>query len=111
MATAYHIVTPAMHLNKTDIDDIFDGTKTELVLTARHLLRNKCTPPPVGVTGDNFLIAELRGSRDKEQSNARLDHVPETCIMCGGGASRKLFRKRQFGPVLAAVPASTDRRV
>ena len=62
----YHIVTPAMHLSKADINDIFVkhlGTEStddaqQLVLTARHLLRSKYTAAEVGVTGGNFLIAK-----------------------------------------------------
>jgi L-lactate dehydrogenase complex protein LldF len=77
----YHIVTPAMHLSKTDINDIFVkhlGTKStddaqELVLTARHLLRDKYTSAEVGVTGGNFLIAkEGAVAVTENEGNARL---------------------------------------
>ncbi|GAA3984243.1 LutB/LldF family L-lactate oxidation iron-sulfur protein [Hymenobacter antarcticus] len=77
----YHIVTPAMHLSKADINDIFVkhlGTKStddaqELVLTARHLLRNKYTAAEVGVTGGNFLIADAGAVAVTEnEGNARL---------------------------------------
>ena len=77
----YHIVTPAMHLSKADINDIFVkhlGTKStddaqELVLTARHLLRNKYTSAEVGVTGGNFLLAkEGAVAVTENEGNARL---------------------------------------
>lgn len=77
----YHIVTPAMHLSKADINDIFVkhlGTKStddaqELVLTARHLLRGKYTSAEVGVTGGNFLIAkEGAVAVTENEGNARL---------------------------------------
>ncbi|GAB3575527.1 lactate utilization protein B [Hymenobacter daeguensis] len=77
----YHIVTPAMHLSKADIADIFvkhlgieptDDAQT-LVLTARHLLRSKYTSAEVGVTGGNFLIAREGGIAVTEnEGNARL---------------------------------------
>ena len=77
----YHIVTPAMHLSKADIANIFvkhlgiehtDDAQT-LVLTARHLLRNKYTTAEVGVTGGNFLIAKEGGIAVTEnEGNARL---------------------------------------
>ena len=77
----YHIVTPAMHLSKADINAIFIkhlGTEStddaqELVLTARHLLRNKYTAAEVGVTGGNFLIADAGAVAVTEnEGNARL---------------------------------------
>ena len=77
----YHIVTPAMHLSKADINQIFMkylGTEStddaqKLVLTARHLLRNKYTAAEVGVTGGNFLIAEAGAVAVTEnEGNARL---------------------------------------
>ena len=77
----YHIVTPAMHLSKADINNIFVkhlGTRStddaqELVLTARHLLRNKYTAAEVGVTGGNFLIADAGAVAVTEnEGNARL---------------------------------------
>ena len=77
----YHIVTPAMHLSKADINNIFVkhlGTEStddaqKLVLTARHLLRDKYTAAEVGVTGANFVIAKEGGIAVTEnEGNARL---------------------------------------
>jgi len=77
----YHIVTPAMHLSKADINDIFVkhlGTEStddaqKLVLTARHLLRDKYTSAEVGVTGANFIIAaEGAIAVTENEGNARL---------------------------------------
>ncbi len=77
----YHIVTPAMHLSKADINGIFMkhlGTEStddaqQLVLTARHLLRHKYTAAEVGVTGGNFLIADVGAVAVTEnEGNARL---------------------------------------
>ncbi|GAC1601866.1 MAG: LutB/LldF family L-lactate oxidation iron-sulfur protein [Hymenobacter sp.] len=77
----YHIVTPAMHLSKADINAIFMkhlGTEStddaqQLVLTARRLLRAKYTAAEVGVTGGNFLIADAGAVAVTEnEGNARL---------------------------------------
>ena len=77
----YHIVTPAMHLSKADINDIFvKYLKTEptddaqtLVLTARHLLRDKYTTAEVGISGGNFLVADAGAVAITEnEGNARL---------------------------------------
>ncbi|MCS6821648.1 MAG: LutB/LldF family L-lactate oxidation iron-sulfur protein [Microscillaceae bacterium] len=77
----YHIVTPAMHLSKKDISDIFveklhiapTDDAQELTLTARRLLREKYTSAQVGITGANFLIADVGGIAITEnEGNARL---------------------------------------
>jgi L-lactate dehydrogenase complex protein LldF len=90
----YHIVTPAMHLSKADIADIFvkhlgiepTDDAQKLVLTARHLLRNKYTTAEVGVTGGNFLIAKEGAIAVTEnEGNARLSATfPELHIAVVG---------------------------
>ena len=90
----YHIVTPAMHLSKKDIADIFvkhlkiapTDDAQELVLTARRLLRNKYTSAEVGVTGGNFLIADTGAVAVTEnEGNARLSATfPRTHIAIVG---------------------------
>ena len=90
----YHIVTPAMHLSKQDIADIFvkhlkiapTDDAQELVLTARRLLRDKYTSAEVGVTGGNFLIADTGAVAVTEnEGNARLSATfPRTHIAIVG---------------------------
>ncbi|MBC6991447.1 MULTISPECIES: LutB/LldF family L-lactate oxidation iron-sulfur protein [Hymenobacter] len=90
----YHIVTPAMHLSKKDIADIFvkhlgieyTDDAQKLVLTARHLLRDKYTSAEVGVTGGNFLIADTGAIAVTEnEGNARLSATfPRTHIAIVG---------------------------
>jgi len=84
----YHIVTPAMHLSKADINDIFVkhlGTEStddaqQLVLTARHLLRDKYTSAEVGITGGNFLLAkEGAVAVTENEGNARPRPPFPTC--------------------------------
>jgi L-lactate dehydrogenase complex protein LldF len=90
----YHIVTPAMHLNKHDIANIFvkhlgieyTDDAQKLVLTARHLLRDKYTTAEVGITGGNFLIADTGAVAVTEnEGNARLSATfPRTHIAIVG---------------------------
>ncbi|GAA4002209.1 LutB/LldF family L-lactate oxidation iron-sulfur protein [Hymenobacter fastidiosus] len=90
----YHIVTPAMHLSKQDISAIFvkhlhikpTDDAQELVLTARHLLRGKYTTAEVGITGGNFLLADIGGVAVTEnEGNARLSATfPQTHIAIVG---------------------------
>ena len=65
----YHIVTPAMHKSKEDISSLFHekfntpGNSSPEFITAfvRKLLRNKFMQADIGVTGSNFLIADVGG--------------------------------------------------
>jgi L-lactate dehydrogenase complex protein LldF len=77
----YHIVTPAMHLSKEDIAQLFnkhfgtpiDATPEQLTLKARELLRDKYLQADVGITGANFLLADTGSVAISEnEGNARL---------------------------------------
>ncbi len=65
----YHIVTPAMHKSKEDIAKLFnekfgtpiDSTPEEMTGYVRGVLRRKYTSADIGVTGANFLIADIGG--------------------------------------------------
>jgi len=65
----YHIVTPAMHLSKEDIALLYHEkfktdenlTPEELTLYTRELLREKFIQADVGITGANFLLADIGG--------------------------------------------------
>ncbi|WP_400192480.1 LutB/LldF family L-lactate oxidation iron-sulfur protein [Hymenobacter sp. B81] len=90
----YHIVTPAMHLSKKDIADIFvkhlkiepTDDAQQLVATARRLLRGKYTTAEIGITGGNFLVADVGGVAVTEnEGNARLSAAfPRTHIAVVG---------------------------
>jgi L-lactate dehydrogenase complex protein LldF len=62
----YHIVTPAMHKSKEDVDKLFHETfntpsgsnPEELTAFVRDFLRRKFLDADLGVTGANFLIAD-----------------------------------------------------
>ena len=65
----YHILTPAMHKSKEDVAKLFNekfntppnSTPTELTLYVREKLLEIFTSAEVGVTGANFLIADIGG--------------------------------------------------
>ncbi|WP_299817741.1 LutB/LldF family L-lactate oxidation iron-sulfur protein [uncultured Pontibacter sp.] len=90
----YHIVTPAMHMSKKDIAELFvrklgippTDNAEELVGVARKLLREKYTSAEVGITGGNFLIADIGGVAVTEnEGNARLSTTfPKTHIAIVG---------------------------
>jgi len=90
----YHIVTPAMHMSKKDISELFvrklhtapTDDAQELVLTARKLLREKYTSAEIGITGGNFLLADIGGIAVTEnEGNARLSTTfPKTHIAIVG---------------------------
>ncbi|AMM50613.1 [Fe-S]-binding protein [Rufibacter sp. DG15C] len=90
----YHIVTPAMHMSKKDISELFTkklgipltDDAQELVATARKLLRDKYTSAEVGVTGANFILADIGGiALTENEGNARLSTTfPKTHIAIVG---------------------------
>ncbi len=63
----YHIVTPAMHKSKEDVARVFHdklGTEpnlspSEITMVARRNLRRMYTSAQVGITGGNFLLADI----------------------------------------------------
>lgn len=90
----YHIVTPAMHKSKEDVARLFadklgtpsDLSPGELTLVARKTLREKYTQAQIGITGANFLIADIGGIAITEnEGNARLScALPATHIVIAG---------------------------
>lgn len=90
----YHIVTPAMHKSKEDVAKLFasklgtrpDLSPEELTLVARQKLREKYVEAEVGVTGANFIIADIGGIAVTEnEGNARLSCAwPQTHIVIVG---------------------------
>ena len=65
----YHILTPAMHKSKEDVAKLFNekfktppnSTPEELTLFVRNKLREKFTSAEIGITGANFLVADVGG--------------------------------------------------
>ena len=90
----YHIVTPAMHKSKEDVAKLFAEklgtdpklTPEQLTLVARSILREKYTQAEVGITGANFIIADIGAVAVTEnEGNARLSCAwPKTHIVVVG---------------------------
>jgi L-lactate dehydrogenase complex protein LldF len=90
----YHIVTPAMHKSKEDVAKLFaeklgtdpKATPEQLTLVARKILREKYVQAEVGVTGANFILADVGGIAVTEnEGNARLSCAfPKTHIVVVG---------------------------
>src|SRR5687768_9711673 len=90
----YHIVTPAMHKSKEDVAKLFSeklgtdpkATPEQLTLIARKKLREKYMLAEVGITGANFIIADIGAIAVTEnEGNARLSCAwPKTHIVVTG---------------------------
>jgi L-lactate dehydrogenase complex protein LldF len=90
----YHIVTPAMHKSKEDVAKLFarklgtlpNLTPDQLTQVARQKLREKYRQAEVGITGANFLIADIGGIAITEnEGNGRLSCAwPKTHIVIVG---------------------------
>ncbi len=65
----YHIVTPAMHKSKGDVAELYhekfktaaDSTPEEIMAYTRQLLRDEFQFADAGITGANFLLADIGG--------------------------------------------------
>lgn len=77
----YHIVTPAMHKSKEDISLLYhekfntplEYKPEELTEFTRHKLRKKFMEADMGITGGNFLIADIGGvALTENEGNAAL---------------------------------------
>jgi len=87
----YHIVTPAMHKSKEDVAKLFAEkfgtsptlTPEQVTLVARQKLREKYTAAEIGVTGANFIIADIGAVAVTEnEGNGRLSCAwPKTHIV------------------------------
>lgn len=90
----YHIVTPAMHKSKEDVAKLFANklgvpgglSPEELTQIARIKLREKYVEAEVGITGANFIIADIGGiALTENEGNARLScSFPKTHIVVVG---------------------------
>src|SRR5688572_7971807 len=90
----YHIVTPAMHKSKEDVANLFAEklgtdpklTPEQLTQVARDILREKYQRAEIGVTGANFIIADIGGIAVTEnEGNGRLScSMPKTHIVVVG---------------------------
>ena len=110
----YHIVTPAMHKSKEDIAELFhekfgtpeNETPENLTEYVRHVLRKKYTSADIGVTGANFLIADIGGVAitENEGNGIMTTAFPKVHIVLAG--MEKIIPEMKdlgiFQPLLAA---------
>jgi L-lactate dehydrogenase complex protein LldF len=110
----YHIVTPAMHKSKGDIARLFnekfgtpiDSTPEEMTEYVRQVLRKKYTTAQVGVTGANFLIADIGGiSVTENEGNGLMSTAFPKVHIVLAGIEKIIPSMNQLGlfyPLLAA---------
>lgn len=90
----YHIVTPAMHKSKEDIARLFhekfgtplESTPEQMTAYVRGVLREKFRRADIGVTGANFLIADIGGvSVTENEGNALMSTAfPRVHVVIAG---------------------------
>ncbi len=90
----YHIVTPAMHLQREDIATLFherfgtppDADAETITLKARELLRDQFMTADAAITGANYLIADTGSiALTENEGNARLSTTfPKVHIAIAG---------------------------
>ena len=110
----YHIVTPAMHKSKGDIAKLFnekfgtpiDSTPEEMTEYVRQVLRKKYTQAQIGVTGANFLIADIGGiSVTENEGNGLMSTAFPKVHIVIAGIEKIIPTMNQLGlfyPLLAA---------
>ncbi len=90
----YHIVTPAMHLNRKQIGDLFreklepslSDDPVELMAAARRKLRQAFFAAGMGISGANFLVADVGAiAISTNEGNGRLStSVPRIHVAVTG---------------------------
>jgi len=90
----YHIVTPAMHKSKEDVQKLFheklgtapDLNPQQLTHVARENLRERYITADIGISGANFLIADTGSiALTENEGNARLSTAfPEVHVTIAG---------------------------
>lgn len=109
----YHIVTPAMHKSKEDVAELFNtkfgmdagSTPEQITAFVRELLREKFFSADIGITGANFLVADIGAvCLTENEGNAMMSmSFPKVHIVIAG--IEKLIPKLRdldlFWPLLA----------
>ena len=109
----YHIVTPAMHKSKEEVAELFTekfgmepgSTPQQVTAFVRNLLREKFFNADIGITGANFLVADIGAvCLTENEGNALMSmSFPKVHIVIAG--IEKLIPKLRdldlFWPLLA----------
>jgi L-lactate dehydrogenase complex protein LldF len=90
----YHIVTPVMHKSKEDISELFHkkfklpsgSTPEQITAFVRNYLRDKFVKADAGITGCNFLIADVGavGLTENEGNGLLSISMPKLHIVISG---------------------------
>ncbi|MFB3917421.1 MAG: LutB/LldF family L-lactate oxidation iron-sulfur protein [Terriglobales bacterium] len=112
----YHIVTPAMHLNREQIAKLFrekipeemtGETHTELVAAARRRMRRAFFSADMGISGANFLVADTgMVAISTNEGNARLSTTLPRIHVVMAGIEKVIPRMQDLAtlwPVLATA--------
>jgi L-lactate dehydrogenase complex protein LldF len=111
----YHLVFPAMHLKRGEIQETFQARLKDapsddpeaLTMVARRALRDKYLQAEVGITGANFAIAETGMiSITENEGNARLTAAMPRTMITLLGIEKVLPRLEDLGlflPMLAVM--------
>jgi L-lactate dehydrogenase complex protein LldF len=112
----YHIVTPAMHLTREQIRDLFKDkipedmqgeTHQELVAAARRFLRRAFFSAEMGISGANFLVADAgMVAISTNEGNGRLTTSLPRIHVVVTGIEKVIPRLEDLGvlwPVLATT--------
>ena len=111
--TPYHIVTPAMHKSKEDVAALFhekfglkpNSTPEQITTYVRKLLREKFYNADVGITGANFLIADIGAIAVTENEGNALMSVSFPKVHIAIAGIEKIIPKLRdldlFWPLLA----------
>jgi L-lactate dehydrogenase complex protein LldF len=110
----YHIVTPAMHLDRNQIRDLFreklgedipDADPQKLVALARRKLREAFFAAEMGISGANFLVADVGAvAISTNEGNGRLSTSLPRIHVAVTGIEKVIPRLEDLGtlwPVLA----------
>ena len=108
--TPYHIIVPAIHMSKSDVNALFhenlgvdpNASVEELASAARNELREKFIQADMGITGANFLVAET-GTLFlvTNEGNGRMStSMPKTHVAYHGHGENRAVHRGTWGMFL-----------
>jgi L-lactate dehydrogenase complex protein LldF len=111
----YHIIAPALHMNRHQVADIFTrklGVEKEIVIEkqagiARAVLREKFLAADIGVSGANFLVADSGAVVLVEnEGNARLTTTAPRIHIAVAGIEKLIPRAQDLATFLKLLGRS-----
>jgi L-lactate dehydrogenase complex protein LldF len=105
----FHIVAPALHMNRYDVADLFESKlglpreeePEKQTMIARRILREKFLAADIGVSGANFVVAETGAVVIVEnEGNARLTTSAPKVHIAVAGIEKLIPRQADLGVFL-----------